>query len=85
MTRPLKTEIHFKRHAKRIRLSNGYYVHAVWFRAPRGTKAVAQISLIIQRAPNGRPLTLRPGAGLPAWLTRAQAKRLQAALAEALR
>jgi hypothetical protein len=71
-----------KRHSRRIRAAHDYRVHAIWW---RGQPRVDQIGLVIQRAPTGRPIQLRPGAGLPAWLTRAQAKRLRDALSEALR
>lgn len=72
-----------KRHSRRIRAAHDYRVHAIWW---RGQRAVGpMIGLVIQRAPTGRPIQMRPGAGLSAWLTKAQAKRLRDALSEALR
>jgi len=43
------------------------------------------IGVIVQRAPTEkRSQEIRPGAGLPAWISRAEARRLRDALTEAL-
>lgn len=68
-----------KKFARRIPADHGYRVHAVWW------KGVPKIGIIVQRDFSGKSFEIRPGASLPAWLTKAQARRLRDALTEAIR